>query len=266
MTNSSIRSAGRAFAEARRDCRSIEGYPGEAPATLADAYAVQAEATAVWGKPIAGWKVGRIVGEQEKVHGENRFVGPIFADSVWPSGGSAPATFPVIQGGSAALEAELIARVELPQGTARSDWTSESVRPLVRNWHIGIEVAGSPLADIGDFGPLVSIAAFGNNLGLILGPEIPLATDIDAVVCATAIDGQEAGQQTAGVLPGGPLEAIAFALNKLSALGQDVPAGTLISTGAITGVHFVVAGQTCRTEFTPGGILECRTQTLSPEQ
>ena len=252
-----------AFVAARRDKRGFSGYPGEKPACLSHAYEVQGGAIALWGESIAGWKVGRIVGDQEKLYGENRFLGPIFAGDVWQVASSEPATFPVIAGGSAALEAELIAKIELAQEDAGAKFTAAGVGRYVRSWHIGIEVAGSPLADIGYYGPLASIAAFGNNLGLLLGPEISPPVDVDSITCTTVIEGQEAGTQRAGALPGGPHEAIAFALNKLVELKHDIAGRMLISTGAITGVHNVRSDQHCLVQFSPGGTIECHTQTIT---
>ncbi len=262
MLTSSMIDAARTIVEARREGRGFSGYPGDLPGSLSEAYSVQTEAISLWDKPIAGWKVGRISGDDEKEYGENRFVGPIFADTIWPISEGEFASFPVIPEGSAALEAELIARVQVPQRGVNSDWTARSVLQHVRNWHVGLEVAGSPLADIGELGPLVSIAAFGNNLGLFLGPKLPFAIEINSVECTANIGAEQTGPNRAAALPNGPLEAIAFALNKLSSLGRLAPTETLISTGAITGIHRVVVDQECRIVFQPGGILHCRTSFL----
>ncbi|MWV29069.1 2-keto-4-pentenoate hydratase [Aurantiacibacter rhizosphaerae] len=266
MNNQAITKAAETIATARRSCVGLPSYPGETPANLADAYAVQSAAMSLWAEPVAGWKVGRISGDQERVHGENRFIGPIYSPSVWSIGLDDPAAFPVIRDGSAALEAELIACIEVPDGDLQREWTGACIPSIIRSWHIGIEVAGSPLANIGDLGPLVSIAAFGNNIGLLLGPELRADTDIDSVNCTVSIAGKEHGPQSAGALPGGPHEAVAFALKKLRALGHRVPAGTLISTGAITGVHPVAPDQDCRALFSPGGNLQCRTQALATKE
>ncbi|MBT0670046.1 2-keto-4-pentenoate hydratase [Novosphingobium profundi] len=250
--------AARVFAEHRRTATGFDAFPGAMPTTLEAAYAIQREAIDLWGEAIAGWKVGRITGAHEEAHGENRFLGPIFAPDVWPAKPGKTAAFPATRGGFAALEAELVAR--LAPAPAREGWSAADCAGLVAAWHIGIEVAGSALAPINDLGPLASIAGYGNNLGLILGPEVALATPeaIDSVTCQTVIGEGRFGPRAAGQLPGGPLEAIAFALNKLAALGHDVAQGCLISTGAVTGVHVVAEGQDCTVEFTPGGTLACR--------
>lgn len=255
MSADTSRQSAKAFADHRRTATGFATFPEPFPVTLGEAYEIQAEANLLWDRPIAGWKVGRITGFHEETHGENRFVGPIYADSVWDVEAEGPTPFPAVRGGFAALEAELVAVVDVP--APRSDWTAQSCREVVKAWHIGIEVAGSPLAPINDLGPLASIAGFGNNLGLILGPEVALS-DPDAVSCVTTIDGETFGPRTAGQLPGGPFEAIAFALNRLNQMGYSIPSGTVISTGAVTGVHVVTAGQDCTVAFAPGGTLSCR--------
>lgn len=257
QTAASPRTVAARFVAARRACEGFADYPGPLPTTLDDAYAVQAEAIAQWGTPVVGWKVGRIVGEMAQSLGENRFIGPIFAESVWRVAAGEEATFPVIDGGFGAVEAELIAQVECPapSGTMSPD----EALATVSAWHIGIEVAGSPCGKIDALGPLVSIAAFGNNLGLILGPQVAL-TDPDDVTCSVILDGVDLASGRAANLPGGPSTAIAYALNKLHALGRTSADRLLISTGAITGVHPVNAGCDCTATFAPGGTIACRTK------
>ena len=246
--------AARVFVLNRYNKVGFDEFPGIMPSNPDEAYAIQDAAIAEWNSPVVGWKVGRITGEMESRFGENRFLGPIFEEDVWPLELGAPTPFPMIRGGFAALEAELVARISAPGD--RDDWTAKDCASLVQAWHAGIEVAGSPLATINDLGPLASIAGFGNNMGLILGPEIAVS-DPDTVEATTTIAGTTFGPRAAGMLPGGPLTAIAFALNRLARMGETVPEGCLISTGAVTGVHVVEEGQECRVQFAPDITLEC---------
>ncbi len=260
MTSSSaVGLVAQTLVDARREAHALVDYPGALPTTLQDAYAVQAEFIRRWGTPVAGWKVGRITGEAEARFGRNRFIGPIFAETVHTSTIDAISRFPAIAGGTAALEAEVVAILGEDVAPLRRDWTADAVRPLLSGLHIGIEVAGCPLLDVGRFGPLVSIAASGNNLAMILGPAIPgwRDIDIDMIPCSVTIDGAPIDTGTAASLPGGPLTAIAFALNTASELGFPLPAGTLLSTGAITGVHPVAIGQHGLADFGDLGTVRC---------
>ena len=257
----------RTIAEARRAARALPGFPGPLPQTLARAYAIQAEAIALWEDRVAGWKIGRITGTDEARFGKNRFIGPIFAQTVRDAENDAVDAFPVIAGGSAALEVEVVAVLGRDAAPTDVQRNPEDVRALIGDLRIGIEVAGCPIPEMNDLGPLASIAAFGNNMALILGPVITdwRDRDLDTIACRSTIDDVEVGSAIAGKLPGGILTAVAFALDQAAELGIGLPAGTLLSTGAITGVHPVTIGQTCVADFGDLGLLRCRTAQAQPE-
>ncbi len=79
---------------------------------------------------------------------------------------------PVFAGGFAAVEAEYVFRL----GAMRRPTSSTGPTTRRRRWsaalHVGVEPASSPLATINDLGPAVVVSDFGNNAGLMLGPEI----------------------------------------------------------------------------------------------
>ena len=148
--------------------------------------------------------------------------------------------------------------------TARSDDAESGrglliVETLAKDW--GSEHTGHGLLRV-----WASIAAFGNNLALIVGPAMAdwQDVDMDEVACRTTIDGRIVGEAVAGQLPGGPLQAIAFALNQAAELGIALPAGTLLSTGAITGVHPIDQGQRAEADFGRWGTLRCQSTAARP--
>lgn len=251
---------------ARRAAIGLQAFPGNLPETLDDAYALQGEATRLWGDRIAGWKIGRITGEAEKRLGKDRFIGPMFTATVSHVATDEIAPFPIIPGGSAALESEIVAVLGQDIAPERTDWQRDEVRALLSGLHIAIEVAGCPVPGVGNLGPLASIAAFGNNLALIVGPAMAdwQDVDMDEVACRTTIDGRIVGEAVAGQLPGGPLQAIAFALNQAAELGIALPAGTLLSTGAITGVHPIDQEQQALADFGRWGTLRCQSTAARP--
>jgi len=251
---------------ARRGAYALPAFPDALPITLDEAYAVQSQIIRGWGAAVAGWKVGRITGEAEVRFGRDRFIGPIFSGTIREVAADTVSPFPAIAGGTAALEAEVIAILGQDIPPARGDWTAKDMPALLSDLHIGIEVAGCPIPDIGRLGPLASIAASGNNLALLVGPAIPdwRDIDIDAISCSVDIDDTRAGTGTAGDLPGGLLAAIAFALNQAAELRIGLPAETLLSTGAIGGVHGVHIGQQCRVDFGSLGLLRCHVVEAAP--
>lgn len=245
-----------AFVLARSGSLALTDYPGEVPATLADAYAIQDRAIAAWPDQIAGWKLGRINAPHDADYGAGRLAGPIFSRNVWKAG-AAPTRFDVIDGGFAAVEAEYVLELgETPPD--RDDWTAETVAPLVARAMTGIEIAGSPFAGINAHGPAVTASDFGNNAGLILGQEIPDWEDrLAGLTCETQIDGVRIGTGGAASIPNGPLDSLAFLLNLLHRRGRRLEAGQIISTGAATGVHSIGIGQSAIADFGPDGQIHC---------
>ena len=73
--------AGR-FLFARRNAAGLADYPGDFPASLDEAYQVQDAAIAAWGRPVIGWKVGRINAPLDQSLGADRLAGPIFASKI----------------------------------------------------------------------------------------------------------------------------------------------------------------------------------------
>lgn len=254
--NSTGSPVARAFVNARRAGRALPVYPGVEPVSLDAAYAIQDEAIAAWPDRIAGWKLGRINPPHDARFGAGRLAGPVFSRAVWTAG-DGPVRFGVIDGGFAAVEAEYV--LELGENAPdRGDWSGGEAGALVARVFTGIEVAGSPFAGINDHGPAVTASDFGNNAGLILGAEVAGWRDrLAALTCTLSIDGAIVGRGGAASIPGGPLDSLAFLLNLLHRRGRRLEAGQLVSTGAATGVHDIVAGQAAVADFGPDGRIEC---------
>jgi 2-keto-4-pentenoate hydratase len=253
--NSSGSLIARAFVDARRNGRALTTYPGEEPESLDAAYAIQDEAIAAWPDRIAGWKLGRINAPHDARFGAGRLAGPIFSRAVWTAG-AIPTRFGVIDGGFAAVEAEYV--LELGESAPdRSGWTAADVGSLVSRVFTGVEIAGSPFAGINHHGPAVTASDFGNNAGLILGAEIAGWRDrLGGMTCTMSINGAVVGRGGAASIPGGPLDSLAFLLNLLHRRGRRLEAGQLVSTGAATGVHDIVAGQRAVADFGEDGRIE----------
>lgn len=254
------------FVTARRAAVSLPHYPGDIPADLATGYAVQDAAIALWGQPVIGWKVGRIMPEFHARLGADRLGGPIFSDRLWTAKAGETLSFPVITGGFAAVEAEFIYRLAIDAPADKTDWTPNEAVGLVETLLFGVEIAGSPLATINLLGPTVVASDYGNNGGLILGGEISGWRDSapEAMTCETYVEGDLVGSGSAASLPGGPTASLAFLLGACAARGRPLKAGDLVSTGAATGIHDIVAGQTARIIFDGFGEILCRAETAKP--
>lgn len=253
------------FLAARREARGLPEYPGDFPETLAEAYAVQDAALARWNRDVIGWKVGRVLPPLSERFGIDRLAGPIFARRV-SSDGEAPA-MPVFAEGFAAAEAEFLLRIGAVPSAGKTRFSLEEAADLIDAVHVGIEIASSPLGAINALGPVAVISDFGNNNGLIIGPEIVDWCDsgFEDWTVATVIDGVEIGTGKASAFPDGAIGSARFLFELMAARGIALQPGQWISSGAVTGVHDVRVGQRVDARFSPTHRASCTIVAAQPE-
>lgn len=254
------------FVRARRRAEALATFPGEIPRTLDEAYETQDLAIGLWGRRVAGWKVGRIDAGWSERLGEDRLAGPIFEHGIRGAPVGKSVDFPVFEGGFAAVESEFVFCLAADAPAGKLTWTAGEAAQLAGGLHVGIETAGSPLAAINDLGPLAVISDFGNNAGLLLGPEIPGWGNraLESLTCETFMEGRSVGRGGALALPGGPLAALAFALQRCARRGRPLLKGDLVSTGATTGIHQIRVGQQAGVRFDGITELACRAVAAMP--
>ncbi len=254
------------FVEARRTAGFFVEYPGSKPADLDAAYRCQDEAITLWDDAIAGWKVGWIPEPLSEKFGAQRLVGPIFRRGIRQAAGEAVIDTPVFANGFAAVEAEFVVQLAKDAPAGVTEWSAETARRFVKTMYVGIEIASSPLQNINDHGPAVVASDFGNNAGLLLGAEIPdwQTRALESLTCETRIDGDVVGRGSAAAVSGGPLTALAFALRVNARRRRPLRSGDYVSTGAATGVHSIVSGQSAEAIFMGIGTLRCRAAPMTP--
>jgi len=253
--------------EARQQARPLLRFPGELPATLGEAYRIQSWAMQRVSDTVAGWKVGRILPPLSERYGADRLAGPIFSRLVIEDTGTRPPAAGVYGGGFGAAEAEFLLRLARSPATGQQHFTLAEAAALIDRVHVGLEIASSPLATINDLGPTVIAADFGNNNGLVIGPQITdwqsgQAFDWPVV---TQIDGKEAGRGVASAMPDGPIGAVRFLLELCAVRGIQLPPGSWVSSGAVSGVHEVHPGQQVVARFGAGHIVRCDIAAVSPQ-
>lgn len=247
----------RQFVAARRAAVRLADYPGSPPKALDAAYAVQDAAIARFGEKIAGWKVGRILPPISRELGVDRLAGPIFERSVRRAApGASGFVFP---GGFGAVEAEFLFRIGAAPKAGQKRFSLDEAAALVDAVFVGFEIASSPFPGINALGPLVTISDFGNNNGVLVGPEVRdwRRAGIEEFNVALSVDGTLIGTGRASAFPDGPIGAVRFLLENLASRGINVEPGILVSTGAITGVHEVVAGHRVSARFGRDLTVEC---------
>lgn len=249
----------RAFTEARRAGSALPAFPGAIPNDLVGAYQIQDRAIDRWDDQVVGWKVGYIAAERRDGSGDERLLGPIFKRQFWNDTGGT-IDIPVFVGGFGAIEAEYVLELLEDAPAGQLHWSPEQAEALPARLYIGVEVASSPLATINELGPRVVVSDFGNNNGLVLGPEIVdwTARDETSLRAETLIEGHVVGTGGATRLPGGLRAAYAFALSRSALRGRPLRKGDLIATGNATGIHDITAGQTALVRFAGFGDIACR--------
>ena len=249
------------FVEARRTAHGTDVYPGPVPTTMQAAYAIQDAAIARWPDRIVGWKVGMVPPAQQTALGTHRVAGPIFAANVQTvTDARSSVTLGVIPGGFAAVESEFIARIGADADPGQTDWTLAEATDMIDAVFVGVELAGSPLSTINDLGSAVVASDFGNNAGLVVGPELTdWAVRLEAVAVTSQVDATVVGRGTARDIPRGVVESVRFLLGHCAGRGMALTRGTFVSTGAVTGVHRIVAGQTAICAFDGVAEITCAT-------
>ena len=254
------------FVKARLSASALPDFPGPLPPDLDTAYVCQDAAIGLWPDEIVGWKIGRIPDEHAAVLGAKSLAGPIFRKDVQIAKADVPVEFGIFVGGFAAVEAEFLFEVSKDAPAGKLDWTLDDARAIAGRMLVGVETAGSPLATINVLGPKVVVSDFGNNAGLIVGPEVPDWQDrkLETLTCESAINGKTVGKGAAANVPNGPLASLRFVAELCARRGHPLKAGMLISTGAATGIHDIVAGEKARVEFHGTGVIHCAAKVRLP--
>lgn len=241
-SSSAFTAISKALTNARHNSIVLNEFPGDMPETLEDAYAVQSLSIKAWNDEVSGWKVGGVPPAYLDRFSDKRLTGPIFKNNVvYPKEGEI-SVMPVFDG-FAAVESEFVFAL--------------GATPDQDRLFIGVEIASSPLNAINDMGPIAIICDFGNNRGLIVGPEIKdwQSLSPEPFEVKTIINDEVIGTKTIESFPGDALDALAFYREHAAKYNMDIPLGTYISSGAITGVHETRAGATATADFGPFGSL-----------
>jgi 2-keto-4-pentenoate hydratase len=248
---------------ARLDARALEAYPGAQPVTLEQGYLIQEVAIHLWPDEIVGWKIGLVPPPLRERLGADRVAGPIFSRAVRTAGGVVE--FPVFEGGFAAVEAEFVFRMGRDAPAGKTQWTEDEAAAHVAALHIGVETAGSPMRFINELGPCIVASDFGNNAGLIVGPEVAnWRARLKDLRARTEINGKAVGEGAAQSLPGGLMTALTYLLSHLASRNRPLKAGEYVSSGAVTGVHDIRVGEASRLAFGDDGVIECRAVKAMP--
>jgi len=210
------------------------------PIDTRTAYAIQYHSINSWPDEVTGWKVGGISPPFLKQFGATRLVGPIFASQTQTASNSDSVDVTVFEGG-----------FRQPRKTLAE------LKECIASIHMGAEIASSPMADINELGPGAIISDFGNNAGLIVGPQITNWRDQAAqnIEISVSINEAQAGAVRTSVADDA-FAALEFIIELSCSRGIELPAGTYVTCGALSGIHSVEVGDQASVLFEGIGRLD----------
>ena len=228
MTPENAARAADMIAAARQNARAITLEGALAPATIDDAYQVQALLAKKAGG-VAGWKIAGIVPEQRQKLGIDRpIAGAVLQGVRYQSPaklGASSYCLVIIEG-----EFDFILGRDLP---ARSTpYKSDEVADAVSELRPAIELVDSR---VGRTSPtLVKLADCFSNGALILGAPVKDWRKLDLLNHAVTIkiDGKVAATGKGSTVPGGPMNALVTLANNPPPFSGGLKAGQAVTTGA----------------------------------
>lgn len=242
----------RSLAEAWRTCGTIALPQADAaPASRADAFAIQDRMAELIGDRCMGWKVGAAVRAVQILEGhDGPIAGRLLATRIFLNPGQVPAS--LFDGYKIECEFAFRFRAGVP---ARSRaYTRVELEPLLV-FHPGLELAGSRFASGGRrFTTHDVIADNGGGGGYVVADGIGewKAIDFEKLPIVARIDAGAPIEVYAGEFRRDPVDILVETVNALSERGIGLAAGDLLSTGSLTLPTPLRKGQTYAADF--GGL------------
>jgi 2-keto-4-pentenoate hydratase len=246
-----IETLARGLAEAWKGNRTLPLPPaGEAPATRAEAYAVQDRMVELIGGRVAGWKVGATVRAVQMFEGhDGPLPGRVFAERCFES----PASIPAALFNGAKVECEFAFRLTRDLRDTREPLTAEALADAVV-FHPAIELAATRYAPgTGHRAPTTfdGIADNGGAGAAVLGAAVENWRDLpfETMEIDARIDGSPPIQVYTGAYRRHPLEITAEIFSELKGRGVRLERGTFLLTGSLTLPTPIRRGQTLVARF-----------------
>lgn len=228
-----------------------------------EAYGVQREIVTMAGLPRAGWKVGATNDAMQTLFGIDE---PASAPMFQPFCLDSPAELAVFADQGTKVECEFaftFAR-DLPPRPQR--YTRAEVLDAVDALVPAIEVVGCRFAGgFGELGGVRLVSDMTGNSAFVAGPRTDDWRAVDVKACGVRlyVNGAFVVDGVGANALGDPLNVLEWTANHLSALGDPILAGEIITTGTCTGVTPVAAGDVAVADFGGLGRVEVRISSKS---
>ena len=228
-----VEALARTLADAReRGVQARPAWPNPAP-SLADAYAVQHAANAIYMDTRAGWKCGATNEGAQKAQGlDGPFIGPMPRRDVRGDGTTVMFTETI-----GAVEPEIAFRLARDLSGEVSE---EEAADAVDACHLALEVIGRRVVGPGTSGGfdkgLGLVMDFAGNAVFVVGPAVAdwRGQDWTGVPVEGMRDGAVVERGSTGNVMGNPLASLAWAAKRLAQDGETLRSGDWVSTGTCT--------------------------------
>jgi 2-keto-4-pentenoate hydratase len=224
-----------ALLNARLSGEKLEAYPGPAPTSMADAFAIQSAVRSSIGWKHAGWKIGCTSERAQKaLHTDGPFPGPLYRERLFPSGSHVE----TLASNSRTTEPEIAFTMARDLPARDKAWSVDEVLDAVATVHPSIEIVNPRLPK--GFNDVVEwyVADGGLSHALVLGKGVkPLKrADYARITNRVSLNGVSKYSGIASNALGGPELALTWLANNLMAKGLFLRAGDVVTTGVITEV------------------------------
>ena len=243
------------LAAARRDVRQLASLPEElVPATVREAYAVNGMVAQRLGWDPLGWK---IAGTTSKVREKLRLDTPIYGRTFRRFACQSPMHFKAGELLDPLVECEFFVTLMQDLPPRKEPWTMPEVIEAIDTVHAGIEVAECRFPSAA-LPRLHAILADGSASGrYVFGGAISNWRDgLANTTVNLEIDGKLRRQGVGADVMGDPLRPLLWLAEERREWGDGLRAGETISTGSMTGMLPIRAGQHARATFGDAAVVE----------
>ena len=237
MTPEEISQAADLLAAARLSGNPVDLPAHLRPASLADAYLIQAGIARKLAWPVAGWKIGYTDPTKHALRGLTEpGYGRVFSSVLYRS----PAALPTPQR-QAIVEAEYAFRLRSDLPPRSAPYEIQDVTAAIDEMYLAIEVLASRHRNPQEMNAYAVIADNLHSGGLVCSASVPNWQDADLTTIPVAVycDGKLVARGSGAEVMGHPLHALIWLANTLARTESWLTSGQVVTTGTCLGASSV---------------------------
>jgi 2-keto-4-pentenoate hydratase len=215
----------------------LAGLGAAAPATEAEAWAIQRAVLARRGGRIGGYKCATPPGKPPSA-------ALLDASGIRVMPPAGPARWPLAPGATIGIETEIAFRLGRGLPPRATPYAREEVLNAVAGCFPAVELVETRYLDPKAVTPLEAMADGIAHAGLVCGADVPdwRARDLPALPVRQSYAGAVQVERVGGNPSGDPVAPLVWLANHLPGLGLQLEAGQVVTTGSSTGLIWVEGG------------------------